>query len=284
MSDSDLFRQNRERWGIFQFHKAKTVSKLTPEHIFLHTNANGTLNLRMGDQLFHSEDPVEEARRCFEKLNLHGIQLIVVFGVGLGYFYDQAKAWLREDEGRFLVFLEDHLEVIYHLLHTERGGEIVGDKQVRLMAIDKTALEDLATTFVLKPFTVTAIDFYAKTRESHLVLLRARIGFLMQFKGFTALEYSNQGRGFFINYFSNMLQLPTASLANRLFGHFSGVPAIICGAGPSLEKNRELLATLRNRALIFAGGTAMNAVNAIGLLPILGSASTPILRNIRVLS
>lgn len=45
-----------------------------------------------------------------------------------------------------------------------------------------------------------------------------------------------------------------------LKGAFSGVPAIIVGAGPSLEKNGHLLKEFEKKALIFAGGTALNLI------------------------
>lgn len=46
-----------------------------------------------------------------------------------------------------------------------------------------------------------------------------------------------------------------------LKGTFAGMPAIVVGAGPSLEKNGHLLKAFENRALIFAGGTALNAID-----------------------
>lgn len=45
-----------------------------------------------------------------------------------------------------------------------------------------------------------------------------------------------------------------------LQGAFTGIPAIVVGAGPSLEKNGHLLKEFEKRALIFAGGTALNLI------------------------
>src|SRR3989344_787000 len=42
---------------------------------------------------------------------------------------------------------------------------------------------------------------------------------------------------------------------------FQNVPAVIVGAGPSLKKNGHLLKELKGRALIFAGGSALNAID-----------------------
>ena len=41
---------------------------------------------------------------------------------------------------------------------------------------------------------------------------------------------------------------------------FQGVPAILVGAGPSLEKNGHLLSSFRDKALIFAGGHALEKI------------------------
>ncbi len=48
----------------------------------------------------------------------------------------------------------------------------------------------------------------------------------------------------------------------QLKGAFANVPAIIVGAGPSLEINGHLLKNLQNRSLIFAGGTALKVIPA----------------------
>ncbi len=48
----------------------------------------------------------------------------------------------------------------------------------------------------------------------------------------------------------------------KLRGSFSHIPAIIVGAGPSLEKNGHLLQSFQDKALIFAGGSALNRLQA----------------------
>lgn len=46
-----------------------------------------------------------------------------------------------------------------------------------------------------------------------------------------------------------------------LKGAFHGIPALIVGAGPSLEQNGHLLRAFEKKALIFAGGSALNAID-----------------------
>ena len=58
-----------------------------------------------------------------------------------------------------------------------------------------------------------------------------------------------------------------------LKGTFANIPAIIVGAGPSLEKNGHLLKEFEERALIFAGGSALNTID---IEPHLGASIDPI--------
>jgi hypothetical protein len=62
---------------------------------------------------------------------------------------------------------------------------------------------------------------------------------------------------------------------NQLFGKFRGVPAVICGAGPSLAKNGHLLHDLKDRALIFAGGSSTNSLDRMGIEPNFGGTIDP---------
>lgn len=90
-----------------------------------------------------------------------------------------------------------------------------------------------------------------------------------------AAEFMRFSGGFFQNFYSNLLLLPKSSHGNKLFGKFENVPAIICGAGPSLNKNIGMLKELEDRAVIFAGGSALNALNDQGIVPHFGVGIDP---------
>jgi hypothetical protein len=88
-------------------------------------------------------------------------------------------------------------------------------------------------------------------------------------------EHADHGRLFYTNFYRNLRHLPRASHGNQLFGKFCGVPAIICGAGPSLQKNRDQLQELSDRALIFATGSAISALSAVSMQPHFGVGIDP---------
>jgi len=80
-------------------------------------------------------------------------------------------------------------------------------------------------------------------------------------------ELLKGGSPFFQNFYHSIYGLSRAVAASALFEQFKEVPLIVCGAGPSLEKHFEILKTLKNSALIFAGGSAVNALVNHGIHP-----------------
>jgi hypothetical protein len=78
----------------------------------------------------------------------------------------------------------------------------------------------------------------------------------------TFAEYSDFGLLSFSNTFRNLLHTKEWKNYGHLRGAFSKIPAIICGAGPSLLPHLPLLKKLKNNALIFSGGSSLNVLSA----------------------
>ncbi len=242
---------------------------------------DGAQNLGYGDKYIHSNySPIKEAERWFSGLDLVGVQVLYVYGVGLGYYYDAAKAWLAEDASRYLVFIEDNYSILCRLFEIDRGREIVEDSQVQVHVIDKqndmaSLIRWLATFFVLTNVDVSGLQHYVQDRSEEYNKLRLRL----MHESLSLDSYSGEtmrgGQVFFRNFSANLQLLPTAYHGNKLFGKFRNIPAIICGAGPSLQKNFDVLTGLRDNALIFAGGSSVNALSKNGFLPHFGGGIDP---------
>jgi len=72
-----------------------------------------------------------------------------------------------------------------------------------------------------------------------------------------------------------MLQIDGSYDASSLTNAFKDVPAIICGSGPSFGRNAHIVQKLQNKALIFAGGSAVNACESHGIRPHLNAGIDP---------
>lgn len=71
-------------------------------------------------------------------------------------------------------------------------------------------------------------------------------------------DYSDFGILALKNLFFNLANRKRVIPLKNIAGTFTGIPAIICGAGASLKKNSEVLKEVSEKALIFAGGTALS--------------------------
>lgn len=208
------------------------------------------------------------------KLEIEKAEVLYIYGLGNGSAYFQCKEWLKSGE-KTLVFLEEDSGVIASFLHRPEAVEILGDPQVHLELEGDP--EVLATRFPVKRVEVVALPSYDHRRFKDLKLSLLRK---------TALSHAlhlDRLHGYqpFKNFVENVKQIPSSFYANRLKGAFKNVPAIVCGAGPSLKPTIEVLRTLENKALIIAGGSTLAALSSQGIMPHFGMAIDPNLEEYR---
>lgn len=289
MNAEEMFRKNLERWKIIYPAGADVIAAMesegTPNDLSLCQTKSGQFNLKRetipGNPFyFYSQNPSAESEEWFAGLKLEGVEVIYVYGVGLGYAYDAAQKWLKKSSSHYLVFFEDDPQVLRHLFRTQRGHDILNDKQVLLYLItaEKKAefFSSVTLYFTNQKFIVTALYSYMFLRQALFAEFNSQIAFFCAMHEMWFFEAMKSfGSAFYKNYVPNFLNMFGSYFADGLLGKFKGVPAIICGAGPSLNKNIDVLATLSDRALIFAGGTALNALNARGIMPHFGAGIDP---------
>lgn len=283
--DNKLFQKNLTLWAKTCPKEAVMLPYADCKCFETTQTIHGEPNLKRlyGSSItyYHAQKGAQaEAKEWFDSLPKKEMSLVIVYGVGLGYYYDAAKEWLKADFKRRLVFLEDDLGVIHKLLETERGTQILRDKQVQLLYFrnikdEEGVLEMLYWHFVLTRIVISSLKCYADKKGKFLDQLRHKIAYDTAVKNALIDEYMRYGGAFFINFYQNMLYLSESYLGNRFFGKFFKVPAIICGAGPSLAKNVALLGTLLDKAIVFAGGSALNVLNAAQFQPHFGAGIDP---------
>jgi len=287
MSNEKLFQNNLAIWSRLYPKAAVFLPYMDwSQYSFTETQSkHPNLKKAVGKKtsIYHSnKDPAREAEKWFASLDLKNCDALCIYGVGLGYIYEPAKKWLKKKANRRLIFLEDELPVIRALLETEMGSKILKDQQVELHYFEDGDLEDplsILTDLYWRLMTVKikviALPFYEKTKNDHFVQLHRKISYDASIREGILSEYLLYGAAFFKNFYTNLLCLPDSYLGTGLFGKFKNVPAIICGAGPSLKKNLPLLKELGQKALIFGGGSSLNALNSAGLQPHLGAGICP---------
>jgi hypothetical protein len=221
----------------------------------------------------------------FEKISpihLEKVDVLYFYGLGRGEIYPHVRNWLHENAERALILLEDDPGVIASFLHSSNAKEMLSDRQVHLELLSKGRERDqelnaLAEKFPLKRVEVAALPSYRARRFQVL-----RLQLLRKTTLYHAL-YLDRLHGYqpFQNFVQNMRHLPESFYANALNKSFVGVPAIVCGAGPSLQKEMDVLRTLENRALMIAGGSTIAALSSQGVLPHFAMAVDPNLEEYR---
>jgi antitoxin component YwqK of YwqJK toxin-antitoxin module len=258
MDTQERFQKNVNRWGAFCPNTAMLLSAFS--------------NIENSSPKGLSR---EEAEAWAKGLDYSTFQVLYVYGLQTHAPYSVLKKWLSETH-HFLVILESDLEAIAQFFKTEDAEEVLHNENIWLFYLDpqQLILDEIAKFFAAFPFAISAL-YLDESKEATFGEIRSKLAFFHNLYGTVILESGHHGLTFLANYFHNLFTWPTASLGNGLFNQFQDVPAIICGAGPSLEKNIHLLKTLKDRALIFGGGTSMNALNAAGMNPHLGVGIDP---------
>lgn len=207
---------------------------------------------------------------------LERLEVVYIYGLGRGGPFSDLKAWLAENRERDLVFIEENLGGLAAFLESENAAEILAHPQVHLrFNLDrrrlKAFLKECAESFPLENMGVFALPSYKGSRFYRLRLQLHRLT-TIQHALYLENHYYNL---FFKNLQANFFRMETAFSGNALKETFAGTPAIICGAGPSLEDALEPLRSLESRALIIAGGSAIPALSHHAIRPHFGMALDP---------
>lgn len=198
---------------------------------------------------------------------LLNFQVLYIYGLNIDA-YKILKNWLHEDFSRRLIFLEDQEELIGGFLHTLGAEDLLQDGQVEIHLLPKgrarsATLQALASQHPVKNLEVLPLPSRKGPFSRSLRLQLFRKTTLTE----AILTDRLHGYQLFFNFVRNAPQLERSFYVNLLKGAFANIPAIICGAGPSLTKAFSLLEKLENKALIFACGSAIAALSKAGISP-----------------
>jgi antitoxin component YwqK of YwqJK toxin-antitoxin module len=288
MDPDNDFQENLERYARYNAFLATYITLLDcSSYEFTHTHM-GELNLRKktdnGYLYYHSvEGAKREAEAWFESIDIRNYKTLILFGVGLGYYYQVLKPWLRGDPERRVIFIEDDLCVIKKFLETENATEILSDPQAILHAFhadenEKAAPRDfdyIVRSFMPGMTYLSSLQLYWNTRKEACMCIRANIYLRGSYYSMLQSELQELRADVFTNFYSNIPLISDCYRADSLYGAFPSVPAIICGAGSSITSQLPALKEAVNRAIVFASGSAMNILNEHEIFPHFGPGLDP---------
>jgi hypothetical protein len=207
-----------------------------------------------------------------KSLSLDNVDFLVQYGLRMGVSYDVLK-----DSRRHLIYIEDDLGEIERFLECKEAHSILQDPQVHLFYIENSedgleVLRSLVWAAYGKNMRLAQLPGY---RSNTFEDVKARIDYELSDLHMVLEEYVGFGVSFFRNFWKNLFKWPGSYKGNLLQNGFKGIPAICVAAGPSLEKHLKQLQSLRDKALIFSGGSSVNALVDGGVRPHFGAGIDP---------
>lgn len=223
----------------------------------------------------------KELQRWQASLDLEGVSQLFVYGLGVGYALDGVRDWLEKDTRHTLIFLERDLDLIKAFLDCSQALKVLKHPQVEIEYLPSQRIhnpllwQEIAVRYFGKQSLLSALPHTLSQKAKDCQEVFGHIN-----ESFTHLEHVqpellSYGQGFFQNFYANILQASTFQALKKLPPCFKGVPAIICGAGPSLKKQIPLLKELGDKALILTGGSGIPALSHLGIEPHFGMLGDP---------
>ena len=224
--------------------------------------------VRDGKRLFvHSRfDPRKEAERFIGGIDAGAYDLFIVSGFGFGYHAEELLGRMGRDS--ILLVIEKSPLMLRKALGCRDLSGLLSDARL-LLLIDPTE-DEIAEALKGKSSRRSSLvlhrgshqaepDYYANMQEiarSYLSTKEVNIATLAKFEKVWA---SNIAR--------NIGTVVASPGANRFFGQFAGVPAIVVAAGPSLHASMDFIRQSRDRAVIVAVDTSYRILVAQGIEP-----------------
>ena len=220
----------------------------------------------------HSKyDPLKEARQLLKKSDFSGADYFVLLGFGLGYILDALLEENPNPSNHYFI-IESDLEILRAAFETRDLSFMLSLPNVHFAW--PPSGPDLAEQWQRFFDPVQAQKNVYVTHLPSVVLnaslFKAAVEVIQSqiFQTFTDINtLVDKSETFLDNFIQNLIKAARAPGIAKFAGRFSGVPAVIVSAGPSLDKNIHDLRGCENRLLILATDTALKPLLAAGIDP-----------------
>lgn len=274
-------------------HLLKTVEKFrniptkTVYQIEAAKNGSPTATIREDGKTFtyHSRyDPQTEAKKLVET-SFGDHSHVVILGFGLGYLLDEVLSRLpKPGNAHQVLIIEPDARLLFHALHCRDLRRVLSDGRIDWcvgmtpdevgetwsLALDWAALNKLAI-IEHPPSLFRHTQYFERIKE--------KIRYFCQRSKGNLVTLMHNGIEFLTNNLLNMGAVIKFPGVGRLFDKFAGIPAIVVAAGPSLEKNVNLLSRVKDKFLIIAVDTAFRQLAIRGITPDIVCAADPSYEN-----
>lgn len=198
----------------------------------------------------------------------------ILYICGLCRLDKQMKALLQENKELEIVFLCLQVEEVLSFMQQKQDQGFDHERVHLVYKEEQQSFDDFCEQTARQfPYEKTAfmnIRFEEKD-FSQLQSLLSRKLVLERSVHKELLHYKELCK----NLFANVKRIQKSFDIGKGKDAFKHTPAIILGAGPSLQEKKEFLRSLEDDVLMFAGGSTITALDAMGISPHLGFLIDP---------
>lgn len=255
---------------------AALLRNTTTKNIKVFPSASGLPGASWGDgessRALHSRyDPLREARQNLKKQQYTGADYLILLGFGLGYILD---ALLEEPDAnkRHYFVIESCPEILRAAFEARDLLKIISLPHIHFAW--PVSGPDLAKQWhgFFDPVYAQRSSFLTVlpcvSLNAALFKAAAEIIQSQTFQTFTDINtLVAKSQDFLDNFVQNLLKAAGSPGVIKFAGMFSGVPAVIVSAGPSLDKNIHELRGCEDKAIILSTDTALKPLLAAGIDP-----------------
>lgn len=220
--------------------------------------------------VFHFKETAQNVFRLTKYNDLKDYDVIVIEGFGLG---EHIKEIIEAtSEGTFILIIEQNIqffkEIINHIdlrpILIERLSLSVNETSIQSI---RKRLEDYFGVFAVQdikifrnPASIELSPEYYEEVDKQL----AELSEVAKHNKATLKKFSGTWQRHILSNLKSVVMEPGV---NELFHKFQGIPTILVGAGPSLDKNIQWIAGAQGKAIIMAVDTAFKTLLRYGIKP-----------------
>lgn len=225
---------------------------------------SGGATFRLSGRLFHSAyAPEKEAAAQAAEILSKKPDWVLIFGLGCGHLL----AALIEGGHDKVIAYEPSMEILSGVLASVDLSGPLSAKHVRLHADAASLVANVRELDGFDTLLSYATVPYKTAFSGELVDFTSRVNNAHTTNKVCIITDLSSRESWIENYFANIGSLCRHAPIDALRGAFKGVPVIVAGAGPSLQKNAHILKEARGKAIIIAAITAYRPLLRLGVVP-----------------
>jgi len=227
------------------------------------SNGNWNVKIKEGNRIvtLHSIDPYQEARRITEHFN-PSFGYVLVAGMGLGYLVE----YLIKNTN-YSVFVFEHTKEIIELAKEKRGlDKILFSSRLKIFHNENDLFDFLDENFI-KEFNYYINRQYASLFPEIYQSFAGHITAYLSRKHINQSTLKRFQKVWLRNIVKNSFFYFDLPGIVDITHNFTGKPAVIVGAGPSLMNNIEVLKELQDNVIIISTDTAYLQLVKSSIMP-----------------